>query len=153
LLIKGKNMKTFKKLILTIFLLCGGGVMFALGSAAQISDTAGFIPTPSSSGLGDGQTWQDVRSQRTTYTTYTNTTGDSIALSITVNIRDDVGSWGEHSRLNSSLYVDGSLYSKFYVDSAGSTSYETHTHSAIIPDGSSYYLQGSNSISSWKELR
>ncbi|MDH0362782.1 hypothetical protein [Comamonas aquatica] len=97
--------------------------------------------------LGQWQTWQDVKSSRSIGTTYTNTTGRAIQLSIC--LRDNT----DNSQI--SLYIDGIL-----VSTQGGVGnvvvFSNYEH--IIPAGSTYrveYTSGASgvSIDKWWELR
>lgn len=96
------------------------------------------VPTPS---LGRGQTWQDVTASRASATTYTNTTGKPILVSIEF-------SYASNSR---NIVVDG-----VQVSSASSTA-ATFTKRvgicAIVPPGSTYRSDGAAGINQWAELR
>lgn len=89
------------------------------------------------SSLGYGQTWQDVTPSRVRGTTYYNTTGRPIFITISQN--------------NGGNAVSGT----FTVDGRGQAIYghtgTTNFH-AVVPLGSSYYLTGTN-VYYWHELR
>lgn len=88
--------------------------------------------------IGVGQTWQDVTGSRASGTTYTNTTGRPIQVSITF---DPVGS-GSHFTING---VD--------VLSSSDTGY--YNVACIVPAGATYRL-GSSGVAvnlKWTELR
>lgn len=92
------------------------------------------------SGLGVGQTWQDVKSSRSAGVTYTNTTGKPILVNITTGT--DGGGWVY-------LYVnDVTVASYFYTDRYGNSS----VLSAVVPNNSTYKLS-SGGINFWSELR
>jgi len=89
-------------------------------------------------GIGYGQTWQNLTSQRVPNTTYTNTTSRPIQVAITV---DPTGA-------TSYLYVDNILV-------GGATTVSGYSNlqqlTAIVPVGSSYRFTGARAA--WAELR
>lgn len=90
----------------------------------------------SANSLGQGQSWQNVFSQRVIGTTYTNTTGKPIQVSI----------W-QASDSSPSLIVDGVTVAT--VDgSPGSGSVQA---TAIVPQNSTYRVTAA--VSGWAELR
>lgn len=92
-------------------------------------------------GLGDGQAWQDMTASRAVGTTYTNTTGRTIALSI----------FGVMTTGNiASIYI-GLLQVASILNSGA----EQISLTAIVPAGATYRLTSSNTPSSlsWRELR
>lgn len=94
------------------------------------------------SGLGDGQTWQNVTASRAIEVTYTNTTGKPIAVSFTI----DGATWG---------YPAGIIINDVTV--RGSLSYfSTGEVFAIVPNGATYRATnygGGGYIIQWNELR
>lgn len=97
-------------------------------------------------GVGAGQTWQAV--SRAFNTTYTNTTGRSIGVAFT--IQAPVG-----ALLETGLTVGGRVISRFSFDNEAGLVGRV-THSAIIPDNTTYRVTGtgqSNSFVSAEELR
>ena len=95
--------------------------------------------------LGAGQSWQDVRASRATNTTYTNTTGRPIAVSVA--LRDQGG-------YASTIYVNGVL-----IGSWDQPSSITYTTVFIVPAGHTYMVSGNNgaaggnTVEIWVELR
>lgn len=89
-------------------------------------------------GIGDGQTWQDVRADRAGGVTYTNTTGRTIVL------------LAAHGSINSSrtLTVDGHAVS---WNNSGSTTLVNTAICVPIPPGSTYEFNGLPA--KWLELR
>lgn len=91
--------------------------------------------------LGDGQAWQNVTASRAVNTTYTNTTGRSIGVAVTVA----VGNYYPY------LEVNG-------VKVAGATAFQsgsvTSNVCAVIPAGATYRIDNANPIiQNWAELR
>ena len=96
--------------------------------------------TQPSSGLGIGQSWQNVTASRSIGVTYYNTTGKPIFPQIACAGN---GSW------NGALTVDSLIASQFYFVASGGT----FTFSAVVPNGSSYILASGAAIGVWAELR
>jgi hypothetical protein len=93
-----------------------------------------------SSGIGYGQTWQDVTGSRALGTTYTNSTGKPIFVSILVTFSN--GS-------SATLVVNGVTASIANNFAGGGDSAE-----AIIPPAATYSISGPYaSLASWSELR
>jgi len=113
--------------------------------AVVIDGTAETITATSTTGLGVNQTWQQltVTSQRSgNGTSYTNTTGRPIAISVRL-VQDD----GQIS-----LTVAG-----FKIDEIGGTAGPSNlTVSGIIPAGATYSVSSSSNTAGtlfWYELR
>ncbi|HFF1652813.1 TPA: hypothetical protein ACGBIO_000472 [Providencia rettgeri] len=120
---------------------------------ADISLTAGDVSAYTKSevdskigaggGLGQGQSWQDLKNQRAINTVYTNSTGKPIMLSINFD-----GS-SQHRRYE--LFVNNlKVYNYFH---AATTTLPVV--STVIPNGATYKLvvTGGTPITSWFELR
>ena len=92
-------------------------------------------------GIGVNQSWQDVTASRVLGTTYTNSTGKPIQLSIS----------GFFSNGGYSFYVNG--IKQDFITSG--TQYWVFKINQIIPNGSTYSLSlsGTNSMCTWFELR
>lgn len=91
----------------------------------------------SMSSLGYGQTWQSVIGSRSVNTTYYNTTGRPIFVSITGYVAS---------------YVDITVNS--VVVAITNTSSVTASYSFVVPSGSQYKWDSANgTISAWAELR
>ena len=92
--------------------------------------------------FGVGQTWQDVKSSRSSGTTYTNNTGKPIT--VIVSIRD--------ASVFSSVLVTVAGVVIIDVDDIGSQG--TMPYTFIVPTGSTYSVNvNSNTIRRWAELR
>lgn len=99
---------------------------------SSINGQTGDISINTNTGIGFNQSWINVTSSRTSGTTYTNSTGAPIMVTVS----------GQYV----SLYVGGVL-----VGSGGSaTQGSVFSVSAIVPNGSSYLASGA---SKWSELR
>ena len=117
----------------------GDCVVFERQSATQwliTSDASNFGP------LGAGQTWQNLTGSRALNTSYTNTTGKPMAVSV-------YWSAGAPAQLN---FVAGGVTG----DVAGNGSTGFCTSRVIVPPGATYQLQvasGSATIGAWYELK
>jgi len=99
------------------------------------------------SGLGAGQTWQDMTASRAKDVTYTNSSGKAIFISVTNT--DTTG-----LVTGFTISVDGSIIAETYSDIGNAiTPYSNLT--AIIPNGSTYKvaLHPYDNIHLWSELR
>lgn len=105
-------------------------------------------PTIATAGFGAGQTWQDVKASRALATTYTNSTGRAIFVSVTLY-------WGNVSA-TITLTIDGVIVQKQGTNPDSSDL--SLCASAVVPAGSTYSVaQTSNAtagvIEYWAELR
>jgi len=102
--------------------------------------------TTQTQGIGVGQTWQNVTSSRAMNTTYTNTTGRPIMISIYCA--------GQPNHCEWELLVDGVQLGHQGVISVASAAMRA-TMSAIVPTGSTYRANNINNagLQSWAELR
>lgn len=91
--------------------------------------------------LGDGQTWQNLTGSRALGTTYTNTTGRSILISV----------YGvKSSSALTTITVDSNVVLSTGVESSASSD----TIQMLIPNGSTYSVTfGGGSLTTWFELR
>jgi hypothetical protein len=88
--------------------------------------------------LGEGQAWQDLTASRSAGVTYTNTTGRAIFISIRPSAA--VGT--------TIIVVDG-----VDVAYAAYTTAISSNFSVVVPDGSTYRMNGPSGIMQWAELR
>lgn len=93
--------------------------------------------------FGIGQTWQDVTASRALGTTYTNSTGKPIQVSVVV--RDTSGYDDLYFFVNDTMVVG-------MPDIAGST-YGFQQITITVPPTQTYRLQTANLLHSWMELR
>ena len=92
--------------------------------------------------VGVGQTWQNLTSSRTLGSTYTNSTGKPISISVMYNLGAGNGC---------SLTVAGNVIQQF-GNNSGVATYFTVT--AIVPNGATYSsTAGSGPAYTWWELR
>lgn len=113
-------------------------------NSTRIATTA-FVQALVASIIGVGQSWINVTGSRAFNTTYTNTTGKPIQVSISITI--DVGSGGS----TTTFQVGGTTICSLQ----GDVVHQGPSLSAIIPAGQTYRLnRGVNAgISVWAELR
>ena len=98
------------------------------------------------SSLGYGQTWQDVSASRVAGTTYYNTTGKPIQLSICLRSFAGV--------LTSATLTVNGVVAAYYSSDGGATAYIGATSNCVIPIGASYVLSNNMSLRQlWAELR
>ena len=93
--------------------------------------------------IGDGQSWQDVLSSRSTGVTYTNNTGKPIIVAIyTARVSSGTTCF---------IDVDG-LRICGYRNSDNNESVAA-SQNCIVPNGSTYVVNVNVTLDSWKELR
>ena len=96
---------------------------------------------PPDSGLGVGQTWTNVTASRVSGTTYTNTTGKPICVSVTGTLAAANGL---------TLTISGIIVNEGYVSAANTRPIAV----GIVPNGETYSVAASPStIKAWSELR
>lgn len=91
--------------------------------------------------IGDGQSWSDVSGSRVAGTTYTNSTGRPIFVSVSLN----------PDTSERTLSVDGVVVASS-VNSPDSVSTRDNL-AAIVPDGSTYEVTSGATVVYWAELR
>jgi hypothetical protein len=102
----------------------------------------------SDAGVGYGQTWQDMTSDRSVDTTYTNNTSNPIIVSVIAG--------GSPAGILT-LYVNGLIISRSWVQNVN----DYTSVQAVVPPGQTYSVHnlndgapgGSNAIRYWMELR
>ena len=119
--------------------------------AATVKHESGVLASEQfalSNDLGVGQTWQDVAASRSAGVTYTNTTGKPIVVNVTC-IRSAATS------PVSSFVVDGVTVNRIISTSGVVSGGETLDASSqvIVPNGSTYAVDGTGSLRLWSELR
>jgi hypothetical protein len=115
------------------------------GNVLTSNGTTWTSATPAG-GIGIGQTWQDVTGSRAAGTTYTNSTGKPIFISV-------FGTGSPNSGVMS-MTVDGvSLGQQGSAAVSSGVFYSTMT--AIVPNNSTYRVNNVNgwTLGSWAELR
>jgi hypothetical protein len=98
--------------------------------------------------LGVGQTWQNVTASRVFNTTYTNTTGRAIAVSI-------LGTGSPQSSTAIDFRVGSMQTMRMWIGVGGSPGDGQLSVFGIVPPGLTYssYVQGTISLAGWYELR
>ena len=92
--------------------------------------------------FGVGQTWQDVTASRALGTTYTNSTGKPIQVSVVVR---------DNSTHNLYFFVNGASVVSLPDMDGGSSGFQQLI--ITVPPTQTYRLETSNLLSSWWELR
>lgn len=108
-----------------------------------------YVYASAVAGLGVSQTWQDVKASRALSTTYTNSTGKPIAVSVTLS--GTVNS----STLFGSMTINGvsNIGASGTITGATAANYSIPVQ-AIVPPGATYSVTAiQGSISNWLELR
>ena len=108
-----------------------GTVLTSVSSITSSQLTGDAVP------LGVGQTWQNVTGSRVKSTTYYNTTGKPIALSLVSTAGNAM-----------TLTINGVL-----IFSGNSGGVDSSYCAAIVPDTQSYLVTASASVTQWLELR
>lgn len=117
----------------------------APGTSGNLLTSNGTAWTSTAStAIGVGQTWQDVTASRALATTYTNSTGRPIQVSVVLGNYTDAA-------INMQLNVDGLQIATFGYGRAGAGDNGNGTCTAIIPAGSTYSVTGY--FTYWYELR
>jgi hypothetical protein len=108
--------------------------------AVEINGTTGLTfnngSTQDVGGIGIAQTWQGVT--RSGNTTYTNTTGKPIMVSVNIQL----------SNSSMALLVDG-----IQIQALGESGSAPGYVCGIVPNGSNYSVTTVSAIASWLELR
>lgn len=94
----------------------------------------------SANALGWGQTWQDVSGSRAGGTSYRNTTGRPIVVSI-------------RATSSSSFRIQVSTDDATWVDVGGHSGTGVAQATVVVPNDHYYRTQGMGSVTSWAELR
>ena len=123
----------------------GGTGLSAAGASGNVLTSNGTNWVSSAvTALGVGQTWQNVSGSRAYSTTYTNSTGKAIMVSI-------LATTPSATQATCNFYVDGVSIGGFGMSQSGGIQ---NGGSFIVPAGSTYYVTASNfSAPSWFELR
>lgn len=120
----------------------------AKGTAGQVLAQGASAPAWATAGVGGGQTWQNVKAARALGTTYTNSTGKPIFVSVAVV-------WGNATG-SVTLTIDGIIVQKFWSNPDSSDM--SMSVSAIVPSGSTYSVAQTSNVAAgvieyWAELR
>jgi hypothetical protein len=118
------------------------GVVFTatgVGTGDGTATTNTWVSSaPAQNGLGQGQTWQNVLSSRSTNTDYTNSTGKPIMVNVWMTNQDRVMTMLVESVTVALLDIE--------LSHGGSLS-------AIVPNGSTYRVDTNGTVNGWAELR
>lgn len=117
------------------------------GNVLTSNGTTWTSSAPADLGIGVNQTWQDVKSSRAAGTTYTNSTGKPIQVSIAVTVS------GPSNPSSMSLVVGGVGVGQVYWSVPSNAGGGQLT--AIVPNGVNYVVNssGNTGITYWAELR
>jgi len=142
----------------------GTGQTSSTGSGAVVLATSPTLVTPAlgtpsalvgtnitgtsnsfNAGIGVNQTWTDVKASRALGTTYTNSTGKPIMVSVAIT--DTSANYIHY------MYVGSVLVSQTYMGS--NINAATFPMSTIVPDGATYSVStgSGGTITVWSELR
>lgn len=113
----------------------------AATDTTQIATTAFVVLHADASDIGRGQENTDVGGSRANNTSYQNTTGKPIFVSIIM------------SSTNNSTYLETSTDNSTWVRSGRSSTNAGITLYAVIPDTHYYRINGTNGFIDWTELR
>jgi hypothetical protein len=120
----------------------------APGTSGNVLTSNGttWASQPNPQGIGEGQTWQDVTSSRTSGTTYTNNTGKPIMVNAG-SIATGIATSGISATVGGIKVVE-------FLTRGDSNWPIRHTTSFIVPNGASYVVTvSSGSLNFWTELR
>ena len=129
----------------------GLGTM-ATQSASSVSITGGSITGVTGiNTLGDGQTWQNVTGSRTTGVAYSNTTGRTIFVAISITAVPSSTS------RDSTFLINGAAYAYHLSQNNAGTDWQGQNYFMPIPAGATYQLNtsgtGGFTLNYWSELR
>lgn len=143
----GQSADQTKNFKITVPAVPDGTLTIERGDGTDVLTVAanGLVSFPQGSQMiGVGQTWQTLTGSRVAGTTYTNTTGKPIQISVTFYSTTTAG-YGN-------ITVGGVSFGTTAQAYTGSVLVGTAT--AIVPPGATYSATATNStISSWHELR
>jgi hypothetical protein len=118
----------------------GSGTTESLVSPAKVKAAVAVLVTAAV--IGTAQTWQNVKSSRSTNTTYQNTTGRPICVALESN-------GGSASEFQAS--VNGSNWVRLGIVTANAA--DIRTFSGTIPPNGYYRVTSGAAINVWAELR
>ena len=95
--------------------------------------------------IGVGQTWQDVTASRALGTTYTNSTGKPITISVSILWYNNNGNYDY-------ITVNGVIVAKLGTENSSTTTSVSQLI-AVVPDGGTYSVTASRPFKHWAELR
>lgn len=123
--------------------------VLSAGSSGQVlssdgTDVSWTTPVTPAAGVGDGQQWYDMTGSRSIGTSYQNTTGRAIMVSVATTISYEV--YLQVSTNGSSWVNIGTLGGHGGINDSGASQ-------AIVPSGHYYKASGGLNIKAWAELR
>ena len=131
----------------------GTQAILGLGTLEQIKFNAdGSVEIPNlpakldtANAFGVGQAWQDVTASRALNTTYTNTSGKPMAVTVYLN--------GSGTDITILFYVNNAVINKSSINTPSSD--PQMNIFCIVPDGATYKVVGTggDTLAEWKELR
>lgn len=124
------------------------GAMWTRTNQSGVLGAWQSITVGANAGLGVGQTWQNFNGSRASATTYTNSTGRTILVAITVT-DPNAG-----QNISPTAYIDGNIIARLNLDSAANV--PRGSLCLTVPAGSTYrvdYSGGNDALDLWWELR
>ena len=123
--------------------------VLSAGTSGQVlssdgTDVSWTTPVTPAAGVGDGQQWYDMTSSRSIGSSYQNTTGRAIMVSVATTISTEV--YLQVSTNGSSWVNIGTLGGHGGINDSGASQ-------AIVPAGHYYKASGGINIKAWAELR
>lgn len=95
--------------------------------------------------IGLGQTWQDLTASRALGTTYTNSTGKPITISVSIL-------WYSNNGNSDYITVNGVIVAKLGTENSSTTTSISQLI-AVVPDGGTYSVTALRPFKHWAELR
>lgn len=145
----GDNADVSKNFVIKVPAIANGTLVIERGNGTDVLSIAAdgkvtLTPTTEMTPIGVGQTWQDVSASRAFGTTYTNTTGRPIQVSVYVE--------ATAANLIASLAVNGLTVG--ITGSSGAANNGGYGQLiATVPNGSTYAVSGTAGARGWMELR
>ena len=109
-------------------------------SEKNLADEAVALKESVDNSFGNGQTWQDLQSSRSTNTTYTNDTGKVIMITVS----STPTAWGYIALRLDGIQIQTQQAADIAVAVTGTT---------CVPAGSTYFVNSNATIQHWFELR
>lgn len=124
------------------------GVSVATDTEVSSAVASGVAPKANTADLkeiGVGQTWQDLTASRALGTTYTNSTGKPITISVSIL-------WYNNNANYDYITVNGVIVAKLGTDNSSTTTSISQLI-AVVPDGGTYSVTALRPFKHWAELR
>ena len=128
----------------TLAVASGGTGLTSPGASGNLltSNGTGWTSSAPAATQVFGSTWTNYTGTKTSFTTYTNSTGKFIQAFCNS---------GCNGGGNGSIYINGNLVANWAAQFNGCGGYSCNM-AAIIPPGATYYISSSGSVNSWWEL-